>query len=245
MSAHTSVGNPSRFFIVEGNIGAGKSTFLRLIQKHLAVDIIYEPHEQWQKVGGQENLLEKFYADTPRWAYTFQTYAFVTRIMAQEAHAIQNKGGACLLERSVFSDRYCFARNCFEQGTMTALEWKLYQEWFAWLVDQYTTKPTGFIYLRTDAQVCYERLVKRNRHEESAVPLQYLEQLHNKHEQWLIHKQGIASYLEQTPVLVLDCNEDFEHNPKVIENHCRLIANFLNDKFNIPVFKEDSNVLSL
>lgn len=69
-----------KYFVVEGNIGAGKSTFLKVINTFLNAQVVYEPHEKWQNVGG-ENLLEKFYADTQRWAYTFQTYAFITRIL--------------------------------------------------------------------------------------------------------------------------------------------------------------------
>ena len=48
-------------FIVEGNIGAGKSTFLKIIQKHLDVQVVFEPHEKWQKVIDGQNLLDKFY----------------------------------------------------------------------------------------------------------------------------------------------------------------------------------------
>ncbi len=48
---------PSQTFIIEGNIGAGKSTFVSLIKKELDVHVVYEPHDQWQMVGGTENLL--------------------------------------------------------------------------------------------------------------------------------------------------------------------------------------------
>ena len=69
-----------KLFILEGNIGAGKSTFLRLAGDTLPLQIVPEPHTKWQQVGGH-NLLEKFYTDTNRWAYTFQSYAFVTRVL--------------------------------------------------------------------------------------------------------------------------------------------------------------------
>jgi len=217
-------------FIVEGNIGAGKSTFLKMIKDYLNVQIVYEPLAKWQSVGGtSENILEKFYNDTSRWAYSFQTYAFVTRIMEQEAHAKINTYSTQILERSVYSDRYCFAKNCFELGTMNSLEWKLYQEWFAWLVDNYTVKPNGFIYMQTDPVVCYQRLQKRNRSEEAVVPIEYLQKLHDKHEQWLIEKTGVAPYLKDTPVLVLDCNSDFEHNVAQQERHIEKIVAFLHE----------------
>lgn len=241
MNQHTT---QQKCFIVEGNIGAGKSTFLRILQSYLNVQMVFEPHEKWQNVGGGENLLEKFYIDAPRWAYSFQTYAFVTRVMAQEQHAAVNQYPVQVLERSVYSDRYCFAKNCFEMGTMSSLEWKLYQEWFGWLVDNYTTKPDGFIYLRTDPKVCYERLLKRSRHEEAAVPLEYLQKLHDKHEDWLIAKNDVASYLKSTPVLILECNEEFEANQGAMEAHVEKIVAFLMEN-NIPNVKQSQKCASL
>jgi deoxyadenosine/deoxycytidine kinase len=214
-------------YILEGNIGAGKSTFLKIIGDNLDVQIVFEPHEAWQKVGGEENLLEKFYNDTPRWAYTFQSYAFVTRIMAQEAHALTNTTGIQVLERSVFSDRYCFAKNCFELGLMNALEWKLYQEWFEWLVDNYTIKPDGFIYMQTSPEVCHDRLLKRSRHEEVGVSFDYLKRLHDKHESWLVKKEGVAAYLKETPVLVLQCDKEFEADRQEQLKHIEDIRQFI------------------
>lgn len=216
-------------FIVEGNIGAGKTTFLKMVQEYLNVHLVYEPLDKWQNVGGSENLLQRFYEDTPRWAYTFQTYAFVTRILAQENAAKIAQFPIQILERSVYSDRYCFAKNCFELGKMTALEWKLYQEWFSWLVESYTVKPTGFIYLQTDPQVCHDRILKRSRSEDKGVPLEYLQKLHNKHEEWLVQKIGVMPYLKETPVLVLSCNKDFEHDIEEQESHIEKIVYFLNE----------------
>ncbi len=103
--------NTKKIFIVEGNIGAGKSTFLKLIKNKINVQVVFEPLNRWQNIGNGGNLLEKFYQDTSRWGYTFQTYAFITRIIEQQQQALQNPFGAQVLERSVYSDRYCFAKN--------------------------------------------------------------------------------------------------------------------------------------
>lgn len=216
------------FFIVEGNIGAGKTTFLKIIAQHLQAHVIYEPTDTWQRIIGSENLLENFYRDTPRWAYTFQSYAFVTRIMKQESHAIEYTEPIQILERSVFSDRYCFAKNCYELGFMSELEWHLYQDWFSWLVDNYVVRPKGFIYLRVDPATCHQRLTKRNRHEESGVAIEYLEQLHQKHENWLVKKIDVAPYIQDTPVLTIDCSKEFEIPSLEQKKHLEAVADFVN-----------------
>lgn len=221
-----------QLFIVEGNIGAGKSTFLRILSSALNVNIIYEPHERWQCIGNSENLLAKFYADPIRWAYTFQSYAFITRIMEVEYALAKSTMTHHILERSVYSDRYCFAKNAFELGYMTSLEWKLYQEWFSWLVDSYMVKPDGFIYLRTDPQVCYQRMKKRNRSEELLVALDYLQLVHEKHEQWLLDKKELSPTVVDIPVLVLDCNSDFEHDKAQQESHIQKINEFFGIQLN-------------
>ena len=46
-----------------------------------------EPVTQWQNVAGNgHNILEAFYADKKRFAYTFQNYIFLTRFMQASRH---------------------------------------------------------------------------------------------------------------------------------------------------------------
>src|SRR5713101_366551 len=101
---------PEVYFVLEGNIGAGKSTFLKKIGEYLDVQLVFEPHDKWQQVVGTNNILDKFYTDPTRWAYTFQTHTFITRMKALQENSQRNYAGAIqVLERSVYSDR-CFAQ---------------------------------------------------------------------------------------------------------------------------------------
>lgn len=218
----------SQYFIIEGNIGSGKSTFLKMLKQYLNIQMVLEPHEQWQHIGGGgDNLLDLFYKDPKRWAYSFQTYAFVSRIMIQQAHARMQNCTVQVLERSVFSDRYCFAYNCYELGYMNALEWQLYQSWFSWLVDTYVPKPDGFVYLRTNPEICFERLRKRDRLEEATVSLEYIKTIHQKHELWLMEKKGLNAYMEKIPVLVLNCNPEFETDLEEQQRHVESVSSFI------------------
>ena len=97
-------------FCVEGNISVGKSTFLKriigdYIELHDLVELVPEPIQKWQHVGADSyNILEAFYQDPQRYAYTFQNYVFITRMMAERESA----GGIRpirRMERSIFSDR--------------------------------------------------------------------------------------------------------------------------------------------
>lgn len=219
---------PRVVLTLEGNIGAGKSTFLKVAKHYLNIDVVAEPTDKWQDVGNEENLLNLFYKDTKRWAYTFQSYAFITRIQQQEESLAKNPDKAVqILERSVYCDRYCFAKNCYKNGTMSPLEWHMYTEWFSWLVETYTTKPDGFVYLQTKPSTCMDRMKKRNRSEESEVSFDYLDSLHKKHEKWLVAQEDLAPVTADIPVLTLACDEEFESNPSVQEMHIEKLTKFI------------------
>lgn len=220
-----------KLFVLEGNIGAGKTTFLKILNTHLPqVTVIQEPTKKWQHVTGDDNILNLFYKDTKRWAYTFQSYAFISRVQAiLEQQAKHSPEDTYILERSVYCDRFCFAKNCFESGFMTKLEWQIYKEWFNWLAENYIPHPAGFIYLQTTPHVSFTRSTKRSRAEESNIPLEYFEALHKKHEDWLIHKHDIPQYLCATPTLTLDCNQEFENDKKQQEHLINQVQTFIND----------------
>jgi len=59
---------------IEGNLGAGKSTLLSFLK----VKTIKEPVEEWSNVAGT-NILERYYNDAKRWAFTFQLNALHSR----------------------------------------------------------------------------------------------------------------------------------------------------------------------
>lgn len=227
------------FFVVEGNIGTGKSTFLKIIKQYLNVNIIYEPHNRWQNVDG-ENILDYFYKAPQRWAYTFQTYAFVTRL--QELKSKLNNSTYSIMERSIYSDRYCFAKNCYEMGTINSLEWKLYKDLFTNVTQLSNLKPAGFIYLQADPQVCYKRILKRNRPEEINISLNYLELLHKKHEDWLINKEDVEDWLKNVPVLTINCNEEFENNILNTKKNIIKIIDFFDKEYGIPNMERPQSI---
>lgn len=102
--------NKRLIFCVEGNISVGKTTFLQRIANETIelrdlVEIVPEPIAKWQDVGPDHfNILDAFYAEPQRYAYTFQNYVFVTRVM-QEKESSSGIKPLRLMERSVFSDR--------------------------------------------------------------------------------------------------------------------------------------------
>lgn len=174
---------------IEGNIGAGKSTLLAELPRLLApraLTCVPEPVEQWRASG----ILARFYADPPRWAYAFQSYAFLSRLKAQtQAYAAASADNITVLERSVWSDRHVFAAQCAASGTFSDVERVMYEDWHNWLVMDGAPERVrldGILYLHSTPGVCHARIARRAREEETAaIDLSYLEALHGRHEAWL------------------------------------------------------------
>ncbi|KAF8099554.1 hypothetical protein N665_0242s0037 [Sinapis alba] len=179
-------------FCVEGNISVGKSTFLQRIANETIelrdlVEIVPEPVDKWQDVGPDHfNILDAFYSEPQRYAYTFQNYVFVTRLM-QEKESASGAKPLRLMERSVFSDRMVFVRAVHEAKWMNEMEISIYDSWFDPVVSALPgLVPDGFIYLRASPDTCHKRMMLRKRAEEGGVSLKYLQDLHEKHESWLL-----------------------------------------------------------
>lgn len=213
--------------VVEGNVGVGKSTFLNFLKKHLDAYLIYEPNQLWQDVEGHD-LLEQFFLEPKRWAYTCQCYILTTRIdqfLKEEEH--NNGAHVCVSERSVYSGRYVFAQVAKELGTMNGLEWCLYKKMWDREINRLVKKPQGFIYMRTPAEICLNRIMKRGRFEEQPISIDYLKRIEEKYENWFIHKQGVEEHLLSLPQLVLDFSEDFESNSTMQDQYLVMVKNFI------------------
>ena len=166
-------------YFVEGNIGTGKSTFLKMIETCYSdtCQVIYEPLDTWTSFKDKEgiNILAHFYKEPKKYDYTFQNIAFISKVEKLTE-----------IERSIWSDKNVFAKNCYLSGLMNDIEHQVYNTWFNWIVKnaQIPVKYT-FMYLKCSPETSYKRVNIRGRAEESGLSLDYLTQIHDRHEEWL------------------------------------------------------------
>lgn len=214
-------------YLLEGNMGAGKSTFLSLIEQNLPeLKVVFEPVSAWSEEGTGKPLLSSFFQDQKRWAYTLEKFTLFKRIQEHIKEQADNNNYK-IMERSVYSGYYCFAKNGYLQGNLTPEEWNAYNTWFNFLVTKSCQNPSGFIYLYTTPEVCFERMHKRKREGEEIVPLDYLQQLHESHEAFLTQKKGLLPALKTVPVLTLNVCAEFANNPTVLKKHFEKIMTFI------------------
>jgi len=208
---------------VEGNIATGKSTFIKILEaENPSWNIISEPIAKWTNVKEDEmtpsqtsggNLLDLFYKDPKRYAYTFESYTAMCRMKDVIKHT-KNPNHNCQIqfyERSVFSSRYVFSKNSFEGGLLSETEWNMCEDWTSSMIESMNVlKVDGIIYLRANPEVSYSRMLERGRLEENSVSLEYLKSVHNKHEEWLASDKTGKDCYHGFPILVLDCNGEFK-----------------------------------
>jgi deoxyadenosine/deoxycytidine kinase len=186
---------------VDGQIGAGKSTLLEALRMALPdYEIVVEPVGEWMHMKNEagKSLLELFYEDKRRWAYTFQNCAILTRLRAIKAAIAGTTKRVIITERSVLTDRFVFAEMLRDSGDIDALEWNLYMNWYNTFAADLPLR--GVIYLTTGVGTSAGRIVKRGRHGEEHIPLDYLSALDAQHRKWLD--------ATDLPVLRLSTEED-------------------------------------
>lgn len=193
---------------IEGNIGVGKSTFINILKSKWDIEggceIIPEPVDLWKNITNTDgkNILQTFYEDIPRWAYSFQNVACITRMMKTEEIIRNSSSKYIFLDRSLGTDKNVFETMLYNQGQINQLEHSMYNLWCDFY-DKYVRSQSNqiYIYLKAKPETCYERIKKRGRIEEESIELDYLIGLNNYHDAWL---------LKEPNVVVIDCNEEFE-----------------------------------
>ncbi len=191
---------------IEGNIGSGKSTLLdslksvKFCKPHI---VLQEDVSGWTsfKDGNNMNILEHFYKDKERYSYCFQSLVLLNRIKHLIDVIKENPNQILILERSHYSDLNIFAKSLYDKSLMTEIEWKTYQLCHKHLNDiLQNVKIDHIIYIKTSPKICVERIQKRNRGGEQYIQNDYIEMLHDKHEDWLIH----------TDIPLLEINGDID-----------------------------------
>ncbi|CAH8605774.1 unnamed protein product [Schistosoma guineensis] len=175
-----------RTVMVEGNIGCGKSTFLRYFQQLSPKnEVMHEPLYLWKDARGYD-LFELMYHDQRRWSVPFQAQVLVTLLDRQSKPPTKP---IRLLERSIHSSRYCFTENMHNNGSISDADYEELLKIFQWILKNKSGPVDLIVYLRASPTVCFERLRARNRSGEEDIPLKYLEDLHELHEAWLIERR--------------------------------------------------------
>jgi deoxycitidine kinase len=229
-----------RIFFVEGNIAAGKSTFLDLVAAASApgaaadaglccgekktIRVVKEPIDVWARpLGSQDgksakSILELFYENKTAHGFAFQADVLITRLLQLMIPPRDSSPGdststaeVVLVERSPWSGRM-FAKQMETRGFLTPVQAALHDRWMRMVQDSMVPETSGIVYIRVNPDVCLERTRRRARRGEDPIDEKLLRELHDCHEEFM----GEQIIEGKVPVLVLDGNSD-DAAPKMVE----------------------------
>ena len=144
-----------------------------------------------------------------------------------------------LITRSHHSFDLLVGKNLVQTGKMSPSEFEVLDSWFEFLKScpSVDLGVDMVIYLRTSPEVAYQRLKARARSEEKLVPIEYLRELHDLHEKWLIENKDSSLY-GGAEVVVIDADDDLTEVPHVYSAHKEKIFSVLKENDSISPIKK-------
>ncbi|AEV16695.1 MAG: deoxynucleoside kinase [Thermus sp.] len=152
------------YLAIAGNIGSGKSTLTALLAETFGLKPVYE-------AVSENPYLEDFYREMGTYAFHSQVF-FLARRLRQ--HLLEVNGAPRVVQdRTVYEDAWVFARHLHRQGHLSERDWRTYLDLFQ-SVAPALRKPDLLLYLRASLPTLKERIRKRGRPFERAIPEDYL-----------------------------------------------------------------------
>jgi len=184
----------AKVITVDGNIAVGKTTWINLMETHLKskglkVFVVKEPVDKWLEVG----ILQKFYKNKRKYAFSFQTFVVISRIQAI-IEAWKEHGDnidVYILERSCFTDAI-FAQLNYERQDINEIEYRMYEQWRDFHSSLMPFEVGYRVYLHCTPEECYHRSLERSRDGEDKIPQEYLRDLARLHDNFFSDKAHFA-----------------------------------------------------
>lgn len=179
------------YIVVEGNIGSGKTSLVKMLTKELSAHSIYEEFSD-------NPFLPKFYAEPEKHAFPLEL-----SFLAERYHQLKKElNTRDLFHKNIISDYYFIKSLIFAEITLPEDEFALYKKLFH-IIHQKLPQPDLLIYLYSDVERLQKNISKRGRDYESQITDDYLKKIH----------KGYFNFLSQQntfPVLILNLtNIDF------------------------------------
>jgi len=198
------------YLVIEGNIGAGKTTLAQMISEKYQTKLVLEQF-------ADNPFLPKFYENQQQYSFPLEM-AFLAERYNQLNRELSHFD---LFSPFTISDYYFMKSLIFAQNTLQPDEYNLYRQFFT-IIYEKMPKPDLYVYLHKDTDLLLKNIAERGRTYETFITKEYLEKI----------TQGYFGYFKQQtdfPVLIIDTNcIDFVKKPADFE---RLTTTIFNGQF--------------
>jgi len=194
--------NKYNYIVIEGNIGAGKTTLATMISEEFNAKLILEHF-------ADNPFLPKFYEDPSRFAFPVELSFLAERFRQLKTELVEQD----LFKTFTVADYYFMKSLVFASSTLERDEFNLYRQIF-YIIYSSLPKPDLYVYLHVSPDRLLENIAVRGRDYEKTITSTYLTDI----------QESYFSFFKQNPenkYLILDINSlDFVKR----KEHYRLLV---------------------
>lgn len=196
------------YMVIEGNIGAGKTTLASLISEEYNARLILESF-------ADNPFLPKFYSDPDKYSFPLELSFLASRYKQLN----EVLGAPDLFKTFTVADYYFMKSLVFAASTLKGDEFNLYRQIF-YIIYSSLPKPDIYVYLHLSPERLLKNIEKRGRMYEKSISGEYLRKI----------QESYFTFFRQNPenkYLIIDINNiDFVSNA----DHYKKIKNAIFDK---------------
>lgn len=199
MTSKSEIQRHTRYIVIEGPLGVGKTSLTSLLAKELGARLVLEQAED-------NPFLSDFYKDSARYRFQTQMFFLLNRYSQQEEMAQPD-----LFTRITISD-YLFAKDrIFAYLNLNDHELALYEQIYQ-MLEPKIVRPDLVIFLQADTDALLRRIKLRNRSFERDINHDYIAAVNEAYNQYFFH-------YSETPLLVINTSEiDFVHRREDLDD---------------------------
>lgn len=191
------------YVVIEGNIGAGKTTLASRIAEQFNANLILERF-------ADNPFLPKFYNDPEKYSFPLELSFLASRYKQLKEELVPQD----LFRSFTIADYYFMKSLVFAASTLAGDEFNLYRQIF-YIIYGSLPKPDIYVYIHLNPDRLLRNIEKRGRHYERTITIEYLQKI----------QESYFSFFRQNPdnkYLIIDINNiDFvankDHYSKIID----------------------------
>lgn len=198
------------YVVIEGNIGAGKTTLAGRIADQFNARLILEHF-------ADNPFLPKFYDDPEKYSFPLELSFLASRYKQLKEEIVTQD----LFKAFTVADYYFMKSLVFAASTLKGEEYNIYRQIF-YIIYGSLPKPDIYVYLHLNPERLIQNIKKRGRNYEKSITIEYLQKIQDNY----------FAFFKQNPenkYIVIDINElDFVNNDK---HYTRIIDTIFFDDY--------------
>ncbi|HLG36140.1 MAG TPA: deoxynucleoside kinase [Bacteroidia bacterium] len=179
---------PYKYIVIEGNIGAGKTSLAKRIARQFNIKLVEEKF-------ADNPFLSLFYDNPQRYSFSLELFFLAERYQQLK----ENVASQDMFQQQTVSDYILSKSLIFAKINLNENEFALYHRLFH-IIHSHIPKPDLLIYLHKDIPVLLKNINRRGRQYELGIESGYLKKIDEGYWEFFRQQSGY-------PILVIDTNE--------------------------------------